>query len=113
MRAMTTVSSKLDRSSVMTRTDAVLIVIHSFMISSGLMVIAGMLSAAAAFTGGWTITIPLVATFHGFSEAGGSPAMTMTGSWVAIAALIAALTVVFSLVIVRISRPRGVRRSGS
>jgi hypothetical protein len=49
-----------------------LIVIHSFMISASLVLIAGMLGAVAAFADRVTITIPLVATFRGFAEADNS-----------------------------------------
>lgn len=110
---MTTAGSNLGGSSVGTRAGVTLIVIHAFMISTGLLLVAGMLSAAAAFTGGRTVTIPLVVTFHGFSEVGNSPAMTMTGSWVAAGLLVATLTVALSLLIAKISRLREARSTES
>lgn len=110
---MTTAGSSLGGSSVGTRTGVVLIVIHAFMISTGLLLIAGMLSAAAAFTGGSTITIPLVASFQGSSEVGTSPTMTMTGSWFSAAVLVAIMTVALSFMIIKMSRLREVRNSRS
>ena len=110
---MTTTGSNLGGSSVATRAGVVLIVIHAFMISTGLLLIAGMLSAAAAFTGGLTITIFFVSSFQGSSEVGTSPAMTLTGSWFAAAVLVATLTVALSLLIKKISRLRDVRNSRS
>lgn len=110
---MTTAGSNLGGSSVGTRTGVVLITIHAFMISTGLLLIAGMLSAAAAFTGGSTITIPLVASFNGSSAGETSPAMTMTGSWVAAAVLVATLTVAISLLIIKMSSLREVHNARS
>lgn len=107
-----TTTTTLSSNSPATRCGAVLIVIHAFMISVGLVLIAGML-AAAAFAGGLTITFPLVATFHGFSETGNSPAMTMTGSWVGAVVLAAALTTGLSLLTFRLARVRAVLRSES
>jgi len=109
---MTTAGSNLGASSVATRAGVVLIVVHAFMISTGLLLIAAMLSAAAAFTGGATITLPFVATFNGSSEPGASPTMTITGSWFAAAVLMAALTLVLSLLIIKIARVREARDAG-
>lgn len=100
-------------SRIATGAGSALIVIHAFMISTGVVLIIGMLSAAIAFAGGATVTIPMVATFRGFTELGSSPAMTMTGSWVAAAVLVAALTVVLSVLIIGVSRRREVRKSAS
>lgn len=110
---MTTADGSLGGRSVGTKTGVVLIVIHAFLISTGALLIAGMVSAAAAFSGGSTITIPFVASFNGSPPGGTSPAMTMTGSWFAAAVLVAIMTVVLSLLIIKISSRRQARNSRS
>lgn len=100
---MTAAESNPEGRLVGTRAGVVLIVTHAFMISTGLLLIAGMVSAAAAFAGGSTITIPLVASFQGSSEAGASPTVTMTGSWLAAAVLVATMTVALSLIVIKMS----------
>lgn len=47
----------------------------------GVVATAGMLLAANAFATASTIVVPLVATFEGFRDEGGSNAVTVTGSW--------------------------------
>ena len=82
------------------RASSSLVVLHSLVISIGLVLVAGMLVAATAFSSGTTIAIPLIATFHGFSESGTSPAVTITGSWGTAIVLVAAVTATLSTVII-------------
>lgn len=58
-----------------------------------LVAIAAMLLAAFAFANERTVAIPLVASFVGFRDAGGSSAVAVTGSWPAagVVALLLAL----------------------
>ncbi|HWV50918.1 MAG TPA: hypothetical protein VN035_15825 [Microbacterium sp.] len=83
-----------------------LVVLHSLVISIGLVLVAGMLLAATAFSSGTTIAIPMIATFHGFSESGTSPGVTITGSWGAAIVLVAAVAAVLSTVIIGSGRRR-------
>lgn len=63
--------------------DRVFVMIGSAAIAIGIMAIATMLLAAAAFANGTSIGIPLVATFDGIREMTSSPTVTITGSWIA------------------------------
>lgn len=63
--------------------DRVFVIIGSAVIAVGIMTIATMLLAAAAFANGTSIGIPLVATFDGLREVSNSPTVTITGSWIA------------------------------
>jgi hypothetical protein len=86
-------------SSISTKSGAALVALLSLLISTGLVLIGGMLFAAAAFGSGATIVIPWVATFHGFAEGGDSPAMTFSGSWGGAGVLVVALATLITLVI--------------
>lgn len=57
------------------------LILCSLSISSSLLAIAGMLSAAFAFTKATTIRIPFVTTLNGFVEASGSNAVTIDVNW--------------------------------
>ena len=89
-----------------TRAATAFIALQSLVLSIGLVLITGMLSAAAAFAQGITISIPFVAAFHGYAEADGSQAVSMTGSWVGALLLVAALTTALTLLIIAAARGR-------
>lgn len=57
------------------------IIVCSLGIAIGVVATAGMLLAASAFATVSTFVVPLVATFEGFRDAGGTNAVTVTGSW--------------------------------
>lgn len=83
-----------------------LVVLHSLLISAGIVLVGWMLCAAAAFGGGTTISIPFVATFRGAGGWEDAPAVTITGSLGATTLLIAALAALISLLIIGSSRQR-------
>jgi hypothetical protein len=62
----------------------VFLIACSTAIAVAIAAITGMLLAALAFSSGTSIGIPFVATFDGLRESGGSPTVTITGSWTAI-----------------------------
>lgn len=64
-------------------------------IAVGLIATAGMLLTATAFATARTFVIPLVATFEGFRDTGGSNAVTVTGSW----AMAGILTIVLAFLL--------------
>ncbi|WP_341935918.1 hypothetical protein MRBLWO14_001598 [Microbacterium sp. LWO14-1.2] len=72
------------------------VVACSLGIAAGIVAIAGMLLAAAAFATASTFTIPLVATFEGFRDAGGTNAVTVTGSWAMAGGLTTLLAILLS-----------------
>lgn len=61
--------------------DQVFVMASSFVISTGVTIVAALALAALAFAQAITIQIPLVATFRGFSAEGGTHAVTVQGSW--------------------------------
>ncbi|WP_435748731.1 hypothetical protein [Microbacterium sp. PMB16] len=64
-------------------------------IAIGLIAIVGMLLAATAFATARTFVIPLVATFEGFRDTGGTNAVTVTGSW----AMAGVVTIIFAFLL--------------
>lgn len=64
--------------------DRVFVMIGSAAIAVGVVAIATMLLAAAAFANGTSIDIPLVATFDGIRDVNSLPTVTITGSWIAV-----------------------------
>jgi uncharacterized membrane protein (UPF0136 family) len=70
-------------------------------IAIGVVATAAMLLAATAFATASTFTIPLVATFEGFRDTGGTNAVTVTGSWAMAAALTVVLTLLLSFFVLR------------
>lgn len=70
-------------------------------IAIGVVATAGMLLAATAFATASTLVVPLVATFEGFHDAGGTKAVTVTGSWGMAGALTIMLAFVLTLLVLR------------
>jgi hypothetical protein len=70
-------------------------------IATGLVATAGMLLAAAAFATASTFVIPFIVTFEGSHDAGGTNAVTITGSWVTAGALTLVLAGLLSLLLLR------------
>lgn len=70
-------------------------------IAIGVVATAAMLLAATAFATASTFVVPLVATFGGFRNAGGTNAVTVTGSWVTAGAVTIILTFVLSFFVLR------------
>lgn len=70
-------------------------------IAVGLVAIAGMLLAAAAFATASTFAIPFIVTFEGFRDADGTNAVTVTASWVTAGALTIVLTGLMSIFFLR------------
>lgn len=70
-------------------------------IAIGVVATAGMLLAATAFATASTFVVPLVATFEGFHDTGGTNAVTVTGSWTMAGALTIILTFLLSFFILR------------
>lgn len=70
-------------------------------IAIGVVATAGMLLAATAFASASILVVPLVATFEGFRDAGGTNAVTVTGSWAMAGALTIILTSLLSFFILR------------
>ena len=83
------------------------VVTCSLGIAAGIVAIAGMLLAAAAFATASTFTIPLVATFEGFRDVGGTKAVTVTGSWAMAGVLTLALAFLLSFFVLRRVAPSG------
>lgn len=79
----------------------VFIIACSLGIAIGVVATAGMLLAAAAFATASTFVVPLVATFEGFHDAGGTNAVSVTGSWAMAGALTVILTFLLSLFVLR------------
>lgn len=79
------------------------IVAYSLGIAVGIVTTAGMLLAATAFATASTLVVPLVATFQGFHDAGGTNAVTVTGSWAMAGAVTIILTFLLSFVALRCS----------
>lgn len=77
------------------------IIACSLGIAIGLVATAGMLLAAAAFATASTFVVPLVATFEGFRDAGGTNAVTVTGTWVMAGAVTIVLTFLLSCLVLR------------
>lgn len=79
------------------------VVACSLGIAAGIVAIAGMLLAAAAFATASTFAIPLVATFEGFRDVGGTNAVTVTvtGSWAMAGGLTLTLALLLSLFVRR------------
>ncbi|AIY01938.1 hypothetical protein ART_2339 [Arthrobacter sp. PAMC 25486] len=75
------------------------------MIAVSVVAIAGMLLAALAFTNETTIAIPLVATFDGFRDNGGSSAVTVQGNWWAAGLVALVLAVPLWVFALRYRRP--------
>ncbi|MEZ3157903.1 hypothetical protein AB1K56_13335 [Microbacterium sp. BWR-S6Y] len=61
--------------------ERILVMACSFAISLGLSVIGALVLAAVAFSQAITVCIPLVATFRGFVDEGGSNALTVDAAW--------------------------------
>lgn len=76
-------------------------------IAIGVVAIMGMLLAAAAFASASTFVVPLVATFEGFHDAGGTNAVTVTGSWAMAGVFTIMLAALLSFLVLR--RPRSIR----
>lgn len=70
-------------------------------ITVGLVATAGMLLAATAFATASTLVVPLVATFEGFHDTGGTNAVTVTGSWTMAGAVTIVLAILLSFLILR------------
>jgi len=88
-------------------TGRLFIIACSFGIAIGVIATAGMLLAATAFATASTFLIPLVATFEGFQDAGGTNAVIVTGSWAMAGALTILLTCFLSFFILRRSGSSG------
>lgn len=61
--------------------DRVFVMVCSLAICIGLSVIGALVLAAVAFSQAITVCIPLVATFRGFVDEGGSHALTVDAAW--------------------------------
>lgn len=61
--------------------DRVFVMVCSLAICTGLSVIGALVLAAVAFSQAITVCIPLVATFRGFVDEGGSHALTVDAAW--------------------------------
>lgn len=85
----------------------VFLMLCSFFISSFLLAIAGMLSAAFAFAKATTIGIPFVATFIGLVEVGGSNAVTIDVNWVGTLVLMLVVTAPMCFFALRYRRSSG------
>ncbi|MGV2902224.1 hypothetical protein ACNPM4_11115 [Microbacterium sp. AGC62] len=83
-----------------------LVVLHSLLISVGIVLVGWMLCAAVAFGGGTTIAIPFIATFRGAAGREYAPAVTITGSVGATALLIVALAALITLLVIGAARLR-------
>lgn len=68
--------------------EKVFVILCSIFISSAMLAIAGMLSAAFAFTNATTIRLPFVATFEGLIEVSGSNAVVIDVTWIGVLLLI-------------------------
>lgn len=88
-------------------TGHVFVIACSLAITLGLVATTGVLLAAAAFTTTSTLAIPLIATFEGFLDAGGTNAVTVTGSWTMAGALTIAIAALLSFVLLRRAGRRG------
>ncbi|RWR19957.1 hypothetical protein D8Y23_06845 [Microbacterium enclense] len=89
--------------------DRVFVFASSFVIAFCLVGIAAMGSAAWSFSQAATVEVPLVATFRGYVEQGGSHAMTVQGSWFGVLAVVLALAAPLATVaLVYRSRPEGI-----
>jgi hypothetical protein len=73
------------------------VTVCSMIIAVLVVVIAAMVIAAVAFSSGITIGVPLVATFVGSRTEVGSPAVTVTGSWIGAGVSMLVLAVPFPL----------------
>ena len=67
--------------------DRVFVIAGAIAVSTCIVLIAGMLLAALAFTNGIIVTVPGVASFDGSRALVNSPAVTVDGSWIAAAAV--------------------------
>lgn len=61
--------------------DRIFVMACSFAISFGLSAIGALVLAAVAFSQAIAVCIPLVATFRGFVDEGGSHALTVDAAW--------------------------------
>lgn len=77
------------------------IIACSLGIAFGVVATAGILLAATAFATASTFVVPLVASFEGFREAGGTNAVTVTGSWVMAGAVTIILAFPLSFLVIR------------
>lgn len=80
------------------------LIFNSFFISSILLVIVGMLSAAFAFTKATTIGIPFVATFSGLVEANGSNAVEIDVNWIGVFVLVVLISAPMCVLAMRYRR---------
>lgn len=83
------------------------VVTCSLGIAAGIVAIAGMLLAAAAFATASTFIVPLVASFEGFRDVGGTNAVTVTGSWAMAGGLTLTLAFLLSFFVLRRVAPSG------
>lgn len=81
--------------------DRIFVMACSVAIATGIVAIAGMCLAGVAFSNATTITIPWIATFDGFRDESGSPAVTITASWQAAAVVTLALAAALWVVMLR------------
>jgi hypothetical protein len=70
-------------------------------ITAGLVATAGMLLAAAAFATASTFVIPFIVTFEGSHDAGGTNAVTVTGTCATAGVLTVVLAGLLSLLLLR------------
>lgn len=87
--------------------DRIFVMACSLCISIGLVVIAGLSFASYAFANSVTIAIPWIASFDGYVDVNGSPAVTVRGSWIAV--LAATAIVASSLMLVALCSERSSR----
>jgi len=67
--------------------DRAFVLLSALPITAGIVLVAGMLLAAIAFTSATSIQIPFVVTFGGFEDESGAHAVSVAESWAAAAAL--------------------------
>ncbi|WP_449407308.1 hypothetical protein [Microbacterium maritypicum] len=79
----------------------VFVIAFSLGIAVGVVGTVAMMLAAAAFATASTFVIPFVATFDGFRDAGGTNAVTVTGSWEMAGVLTVALAFLLSIAVLR------------
>jgi len=84
--------------------DRLFVMACSALIAASLVAISGMLLAAFAFASAVSISIPFVARFEGFLDDGGSSAVTISGSWIAVGTVTLILAVALSVVALRALR---------
>lgn len=86
--------------------DRVFVMLCSFGIAMGLVVISGLSLAGCAFANAVRITVPGIARFDGLMDGSGTPTVTITisGSWEAV--IVATVIVACSLGVVALRRER-------